>query len=223
MNPPIASRNEHPLKELVYIRLMPARVDEFTEGTSFDSLVNKDQITVQVPAGEHVIYFFVKMTGYMNVINGAPGASGPVLNHFNKDAVLAYLSRLSDKVHFNDPSMLEKWEKYFGYSLYPYLPYIIKKIGHMGNPLPENYGSTFSEKIKKNVEYRVRNDFERFQIYLFQENFINTLNDWCRKNGVQSRVQAYGRALHPLESSMYIDIPECESWLWQDVGFKDRE
>lgn len=172
VNPPIASRNEDPLKELVYIRLMPARVDEFTEGTSFDSLVNKDQITVQVPAGEHVIYFFVKMTGYMNVINGAPGASGPVLNHFNKDAVLAYLSRLSDKVHFNDPSlkgkiratfvdsfeleganwcdgMLEKWEKYFGYSLYPYLPYIIKKIGHMGNPLPENYGSTFSEKIKR--------------------------------------------------------------------------
>ena len=246
VNPPIASKNEDPLKELVYIRLMPARVDEFTEGTSFDSLVNKDQITVQVPAGEHVIYFFVKMTGYMNVINGAPGASGPVLNHFNKDAVLAYLSRLSDKVHFNDPSlkgkiratfvdsfeleganwcdgMLEKWEKYFGYSLYPYLPYIIKKIGHMGNPLPENYGSTFSEKIKKDVEYRVRNDFERFQIYLFQENFINTLNDWCRKNGVQSRVQAYGRALHPLESSMYIDIPECESWLWQDVGFKLTE
>lgn len=108
MNPPIASKNEHPLKELVYIRLMPARVDEFTEGTSFDSLVNKDQITVQVPAGEHVIYFFVKMTGYMNVINGAPGASGPVLNHFNKDAVLAYLSRLSDKVHFNDPSLKGK-------------------------------------------------------------------------------------------------------------------
>ena len=144
---------------------------------------------------------------------------------------------MSDKVHFNDPSlkgkiratfvdsfeleganwcdgMLEKWEKYFGYSLYPYLPYIIKKIGHMGNPLPENYGSTFSEKIKKDVEYRVRNDFERFQIYLFQENFINTLNDWCRKNGVQSRVQAYGRALHPLESSMYIDISPVSTILF---------
>lgn len=37
VNPPIASKNEDPLKELVYIRLMPARVDEFTEGTSFDS------------------------------------------------------------------------------------------------------------------------------------------------------------------------------------------
>lgn len=108
VNPPIASKNEHPLKELVYIRLMPARVDQFTEGTSFDSLVNRDQITIQVPAGEHVIYFFVKMTGYMNVINGAPGASGPVLNHFNKDAVLAYLSRLSDKIHFNDPSLKGK-------------------------------------------------------------------------------------------------------------------
>ena len=246
VNPPIASKNKNPLKELEYIRLMPSHVDEFTEGQTFDYHVNDSLINIHVPSGKYVIYFFVKMTGYMNVINGAPGASGPVLNHFNKDAVFAYLSRLSDKICFNSSTlkgkiraifvdsfeleganwcdgMLEKWEKYFGYSLYPYLPYVIKKIGHMGNPLPENYGSTFSENVKKNVEYRVRNDFERFQIYLFQENFLNTFNNWCRKNGVLSRVQAYGRALHPLESSMYIDIPECESWLWQDVGFRLTE
>lgn len=246
MNPPIASKNKKPLKELEYIRLMPLHVNDFTEGISFDSQVGKEVINIHIPAGEHVIYFFVKLTGYMNVINGAPGASGPVLNHFNKDAVITYLSKLSDKVKFNSnrmkgkvratfvdsfeleganwcDDMLQKWEKHFGYSLYPYLPYIIKKIGHMGNPLPEDYGCVFSEEVKKNIEYRVRNDFERFQIYLFQENFINTLNKWCRKNGVKSRVQAYGRALHPLESSMHIDIPECESWLWSDVGYNFPE
>ena len=242
VNPPIASKNEAPLRELEYIRLMPAEISEFTAGESFDSLVKNDVIQVHVPAGKHVLYFFVKMTGYMNVINGAPGASGPVLNHFNKDAVNNYLNRLSDKIRYSSPAMrgkiratfvdsfeleganwcddmLAKWQQYFGYSLSPYLPYIIKKIGHMGNPLAEDYGSTFSPEIKKNVEFRVRNDFERFQIYLFQENFINTLNKWCVRNGVKSRVQAYGRALHPLESSMYIHIPECESWDWEDSGY----
>ena len=31
-------------------------------------------------------------------------------------------------------------------------------------------------------------------------------------------MQAYGRGMHPLEASMEIDIPECETWLFKDVG-----
>ena len=70
--------------------------------------------------------------------------------------------------------LLQEWEEYYGYSLLPYLPYVIRKVGHMGNPLPEDYGSEFSEEINKDVVQRLRNDFERFQIKLFQENFIDT-------------------------------------------------
>lgn len=36
-----------------------------------------DTITVDVPEGEYVLYFFVKLNGYSRVILGAPGASGP--------------------------------------------------------------------------------------------------------------------------------------------------
>lgn len=236
INPPIMAANPNPLKELMYIRLMPKKVDAFTKGTYYDELSSDETISVNVPAGEHVLYCFVKFTGYMDVIEGAPGASGPVLNHFDKTAVQFYLDRLSDKLQFNSPAMggklraafvdsfeleganwnltiLQEFEKYFGYSLMPYLPYVIRKVGHMGDPLPENYGSEFSDEITKNITQRVRNDFERFQIKLFQENFIETLNNWCHKNGLKSRVQSYGRALHPLESSMYMDIPECETWM----------
>ena len=241
VNPPIMSKNDNPLKELVYIRLMPAKVDQFTEGVNYDNLAREETITFDVPAGKYVAYFFVKMTGYMNVIEGAPGACGPVLNHFDKDAVQAYIDRLSDKLQFTGPQMkgkvratfvdsfeleganwsdelLQEWEEYYGYSLLPYLPYVIRKVGHMGNPLPEDYGSEFSEEINKDVVQRLRNDFERFQIKLFQENFIDTYNKWCHENGVQSRIQAYGRALHPLESAMYIDIPECETWFRDGLG-----
>ena len=84
---------------------------------------------------------------------------------------------------------------------------------------------TFRKKVKKEVIERVRNDFEHFQIKLFQENFIDTFNKWCHDNGIQSRVQAYGRALHPIESSMYIDIPECETWFRDGLGteYPDKE
>lgn len=240
-NPPIMSSNPHPRKELVYLRLLPKHVEQFTEGVYFDKLVSNEQISLNVPAGEYVLYCFIKFAGYMDVIEGAPGARGPVLNHFDKEAVKFYLNRLSEKIHFNSPGMkgkiraafvdsfeleganwsdalLDEFERRYGYSLIPYLPYVIRKVGHMGDPLPEKYGSKFSAQVTENVVNRVRNDFERFQIELFKKNFIDTLNEWCHSNGLQSRVQAYGRALHPLESAMFIDIPECETWMRDNMG-----
>ena len=49
--------------------------------------------------------------------------------------------------------LLAEWEEYFGYSLSPYLPYVIRKVGWMGDPLPEDYGSVFSDEIKSLLLY----------------------------------------------------------------------
>lgn len=248
VNPPIMSKNQNPQKVLMYVRLLPESVDAFTPGKSYDYLVDKERLEIDIPAGKYVLYFFVKMVGYMNVIEGAPGACGPVLNHFDKNAVLEYLNRLSSALPYKSSelknliraafvdsfeleganwsdNLLKDWEEYYGYSLLPYLPYIIRKVGSMGDPLPEDYGCNFSEKVKKEIVERVRNDFEHFQIKLFQENFIDTFNKWCHDNGIKSRIQAYGRALHPIESSMYVDIPECETWFRDGLGtdYPDKE
>lgn len=241
LNPPIMSLDKNPLKELMYIRLMPKKVDSFTEGIYLDELADEESIRIQVPPGRHVIYFFVKFTGYMDVIEGAPGAMGPVLNHFDSEAVRFYLDKLSECLQFNGSDMkgkvraafvdsfeleganwydtiLEDFEHIYGYSLVPYLPYILRKVGHMGDPLKIKYGCEFSDEVRRDIIYRVRNDFERFQVDLFHDNFISTLNEWCHENGLESRVQCYGRGLHPLESSMFIDIPECETWIRKDMG-----
>ena len=241
VNPPIYSQGEAPEKELVYLRLMPKQIDRFTEGVEYNHLVNNDIITLDVPQGEYVLYCFVKLTGYMYVIEGAPGAGGPVLNHFDGKAVRKYLDRFSDCLNFKNGNlkgkirstftdsfeleganwcagMLDEFEKRMGYSLYPYLPYVIGKIGHMGDRVSEEYGSQFSQQITEEIVNRVRNDFEHVKIELFRENFINVYNQWCHDNGLKSRVQAYGRDLHPIESSMYIDIPECETWFWGETG-----
>jgi hypothetical protein len=61
-------------------------------------------------------------------------------------------------------------------------------------------------------------DFYLTRIELFKERFIDTFNAWCHTHGLQSRMQAYGRGMHPLEASMEIDIPDCETWLFKDVG-----
>ncbi|WP_370513211.1 glycosyl hydrolase [Fulvivirga sp. M361] len=224
-------------------RLLPKNSNEFVEGKDLmNGLNNKgfEELSIHVPEGSYVLYYVVKLTGYMAVINGAPGAAGPVLNHYSKVATEGYLNRISNfitgkignmgdhiRAMFCDSMELEganwnddlpnEFEKRRGYSLLPYLPFVLKKVGHMGNPLNEEYGTTFSEEVTEIIK-RVDLDFYYIRIELFKERFIDTFNDWCHNNNVKSRMQAYGRGMHPLEASMEIDIPECETWLFKDVG-----
>jgi hypothetical protein len=240
VDPEIHSKHETVHRDLIMLRLVPTVSNEFTEGISLDDQLARETIVVDVPEGRHVLYYVVKLTGYMAVINGAPGAAGPVLNHYSKPAVERYLNRLSNVLtekigpmgdhlramfcdsmelegaNWND-DLPEEFEERRGYSLLPYLPFVLKKVGHMGNPVEEKYGTTFPPRLR-DVLNRVGLDFYLTRIELFKERFIDTFNQWCHVNGVQSRVQAYGRGMHPLETSMSIDIPECETWLRPDVG-----
>ncbi len=240
VDPNIHSKNKTVYKDLLMARLLPKESADFAEGKDLKSNISKEELIIDVPLGKHVLYYVVKLTGYMAVINGAPGAAGPVLNHYSKAATEAYLNRISgfisgkigDMGHyiramFCDSMELEganwnddlpaEFEKRRGYSLHPYLPFVLKKVGHMGNPLEGEYGTKFSEKVVKEIK-RVDLDLYQTRIELFKERFIDTFNDWCHHNNVQSRMQAYGRGMHPLEASMEIDIPECETWLFKDVG-----
>lgn len=240
VEPNIYSKNKTFYKEILTIRLVPATSDKFIEGIDLTDKVKNNMLTINVPDGKYILYLVLKLTGYMAVINGAPGAAGPVLNHYSKSAVKKYLNRISDvitskignmgnyiRAMFCDSMELEganwnddlpqEFEKRRGYSLLPYLPFVLKKIGEMGNPVEEEYGTKFSDRVKEEIG-RVGLDFYKTCLELFKERFIDTFNDWCHTNNVLSRVQAYGRGYHPLEGSMEVDIPECETWLHSDVG-----
>ncbi len=234
------SKNEDLYKELLMVRLAPAVSDTFTEGKDLTQQISNDQLNLEVPPGEHILYYVVKFTGYMAVINGAPGAAGPVLNHYSQPAVENYLNRISASItsrignmgqyiramfcdsmelegaNWND-DLPEEFEKRRGYDLWPYLPFVLKKTGHMGNPLDEDYGTRFPEQVNSLIQ-RVGLDYYETRLELFRERFIEPFNAWCHQNNVFSRAQAYGRGYHPLEASMEIDIPECETWLNRAVG-----
>lgn len=240
VDPQIHSPYQDKLKELVSVKLVPAFLQNKDEAQDINLQEDQEIISIDVPRGDYVLYYLVKLTGYMAVINGAPGANGPVLNHYNKSAVKKYLNRMSKKLSnrigplgnhfrafFTDSIELEgaNWADDFfeefkernGYDLAPYFPFILFKVGHMGNPVNEAYGANFSLEFQEIVD-RVRYDFETTRADLFKERFIFTFHEWCHNNGVKSRMQAYGRECHPLESSMFIDIPECETWLGSRPG-----
>ena len=240
VNAKVGSKKNTIYKDLLSLRLLPKESNEFTEGKDLMGSIRNGELAIDVPAGNYVLYYVVKLTGYMAVIKGAPGATGPVLNHYSKAATEEYLNRISDFINgkienmgdyiramfcdsmelmganWND-DLPDEFEKRRGYSLLPYLPFVLKKVGRWGNRSDEEYGTKFSDEVTDLIK-RVDLDFYNTRIELFKERFIVPFNEWCHRNNVQSRMQAYGRGMHPLEASMEIDIPECETWLFKDVG-----
>lgn len=184
--------------------------------------------------GRYVFYALVRCTSFASVINGAPGASGPILDHMNSEAVRQFLYRMQHRLekrigpmrrwlraYFVDSMELEgaNWTTDFaeefrrrrGYDLMPWLPFTMFKTGRLGDVVSYEYGAFQTPDFKRQVQ-KVRYDFELTKAELLHERYTETFLDWCHEQGVKARAQAYGRGFFPLESSLGYDIPEGESW-----------
>ena len=241
--PKVSSPYKGNTKELMTLKLYPNPASSVNDGIDVwqaDSL-----FTVEVPEGEYMLAALMKINGFLEVINGAPGAAGPVLDHFNTEAVNRYLYNMSDKIEaqigplkgnirglFTDSmeleganwtnDMAEEFQKRYGYDITDYLPFILFKIGSMGSALNYNPVVPVTEDFQKEIQ-RARYDFEDFKAQLMQERFTNTYLAWCHQLGVKARAQAYGRGFYPLENAMGYDIPEGESWTTNWLRHKPGE
>ena len=239
--PKVSSPYKGNTKELMMLKLYPNPASSVEEGIDIMSALRQAQgpqldsvFTIEVPEGEFTLAALVKINGFLEVINGAPGAAGPVLDHFNIEAVNRYLYNMSDKIEaqigplkgniralFTDSmeleganwtnDMAEAFQKRYGYDITEYLPFILFKIGSMGSALNYDPVVPVTEDFQKEIQ-RARYDFEDFKAQLMQERFTNTYLAWCHQLGVKARAQAYGRGFYPLENAMGYDIPEGESW-----------
>lgn len=238
-SPQVGSKYEGSTSELYSLCLAPLAMDTFSPGKEIPFEKGADVISVDAPAGEHLLYALVKVTGFQAVINGAPGAAGPVLNHYNQAAVEKFLHRMSDNLFpaikdlkgfralFCDSMELEganwcydfkeEFQNRRGYDVTPYLPFILYKVGHMGHAIEGAVSTTLSGSAKEEVD-RVRYDFFITCMDIVRDRFLKPYTQWCNTNGFKSRVQTYGREFHPLEASFEVDIPECETWLWNADG-----
>ena len=220
--------------ELLALKLVPDPMDGLEGVIDLSDQLGNEVISVNVPDGKYVFYALVKVNAFASVINGAPGAAGPILNHMDKQAVNKYLHHMSDTIQaktgplsahirsmFTDSmelegcnwatDILEEFKKRRGYDIFPYLPFMMFKVGRLGDVSDYNYGAAKTPEFAAEIR-RMRYDFELTKAELLRERFNHTYLDWCKELGVLSRAQAYGRGFFPLESSIGYDIPEGESW-----------
>jgi hypothetical protein len=231
--------------EALSVKLVPSVINSIEDIKDLSGQIANGYIHYKIPEGKYVLYALVKINGFMEVIQGAPGATGPVLNHYNKAAVKKYLAHMSDAIQektgplsqqirslFSDSLELEganwcadmtaEFQKRRGYDIMPWLPFILYKIAGMGNTWVYDHGAEMSPGFKEMIQ-RMRYDFELTKTELIKERFVRSFINWCKENNVQSRMQAYGRGYFPLEGSFDADIPECETWIRPGLGTEMSE
>ncbi len=222
--------------ELVFLRLISAanQAESFSPGEDLMPTVQGEQVRIRIPEGRHAIYAGFRDWGFTHVKLGAPGADGPVVNHFDAKAVSHYLDQLASKLspalggklgnglralfidsleldHANWTDDFEtEFERRRGYALAPYLPFVLD--AHVAGDT-----SPFQATVR-----RARYDFSATLVELFEERFLATFVKFCEDNGVLARVQAYGRETHPLAGGMQVHLPEGETWLWHDQDHQNR-
>jgi hypothetical protein len=230
--------------ELYALCLAPLEMNVFSPAQTVPFEKGSLEIIVDVPEGEFILYTLVKISGFQSVINGSPGAAGPVLNHYDKKAVNKFLNHMSDglfpaisglkgfRALFCDSMELEgaNWYGDFredfsrrkGYDISPYLPFILYRVGHMGQAVEDAAATVLTGAAKEEVA-RARYDFFTACMEMMRDNFLKPYTQWCNRHGYKSRVQTYGREFHPLDASLEVDIPECETWFFFSDGTKNND
>jgi hypothetical protein len=227
---PYSGRTAH----IVALKLVEDPLTRLEGITDISGQAGGSKLYVDIPEGSYALYALVRMDSFGSVINGAPGSDGPALNHLNRVAVEKYVTRMSDAIErrigplsgylrslFIDSIELdganwtadvpEVFERRNGYDIMPYLPLTMYKMGGMGSVSDYRYGADMSPELR-DMFNRMHYDVEVTEAEMFRDRFCIPLAGWCRRLNVLSRMQAYGRGFFPLESSMYVDIPEGESW-----------
>ncbi len=229
------SRGHHTAKshELVFARLIPIGINDVSEeidllGTYWKN--NKLELTV--PSGEYKLVYGILQRSNREVMHGAPGAAGPVMNHYDKKITRAYLNRLNkisedtgtplseliralfcDSIELDGANWTDNFQdiffKTYNYKLSPWLPFVF--YDPYSGYKKENYNPGFSEQIK-----RVRYDYNKLLVKTFLENFTQEFQDFCTEKGVLCRYQAYGIPflMGMMEGNMIPDIPESNTWIY---------
>lgn len=219
-----------PPRELLGVFMAPEEPASISECRDLTGSISKEGVlSVDIPDGKHKLHVTICQRGFIEVILGSPGACGPVLDHYKAEALELYLKRMSDALNpvfdgkmgngiraaFCDSielsqanwtdDMVQEFSKRRGYDLRPWLPF----VGQVSK-------KTYSDAGFNDVLNRVRYDYCRTLVELFRERFILPYHNWCHRNGVLSRFQAYGSPdlLGMLEGYLIADIPESNNWLY---------
>lgn len=229
-----ANKQEEALSnEILFASLVP--LDTMRKSAVIDltgRLTGDQQLSYDLPQGSFRLIYGIRQRGHRQVLHGALGAAGPVMNHYDRDITLAYLNRLKkisdetgiplsklfralfcDSIELAGANWTDGFEEIFydtyHYRIEPYFPYVFYDSGG-------GYAKVISSATPADEIKRVRYDYNKLLVKVFLKNFTTAFQDFCTENGVKCRYQAYGIPflMGMTEGNMIPDIPESNNWIY---------
>ncbi|MBQ5983127.1 MAG: glycosyl hydrolase family 2 [Prevotella sp.] len=188
--------------------------------TEITSLVSGKNVKWVAPVGKWLVLAIYNGHTLQMVKRAAPGGEGYVLDHFDADAVKAYLQLFEDAFEasgvpyphcfFNDsyevyyadwtPRMFEEFEKYRGYKLEEHMHELLGLATDTNNQVLADYRATINDMLINN--------------------FTKQWTDWAHSHGVLTRNQAHGSPANLIDVYATVDIPEIEGFGLSEFGIK---
>jgi hypothetical protein len=218
--------------EFLFVSLIPEGLTEASKVIDLSGNFKGSRLIYEVPEGNYKIVYGVLQKGHREVMHGALGAAGPVMDHYDREVTLAYLNRLKkisedtgialdellralfcDSIEIAGANWTEGFEDFFydtyQYRLEPYYSFVFYEPFN-GYPT-EDFSVEFTDELK-----RVRYDYNKLLVKVFLDNFTRTFQEFCTENGLKSRYQAYGIPflMGMMEGNMIADIPESNNWIY---------
>ena len=186
------------------------------EGTVVDVTEYVDGTTLKwtAPAGRWLLLAIYNGHTGQEVKRAAPGGVGKVLDHYDADAVAAYLKHFDDRFaatssrwphsFFNDsyevygadwtPKMFNEFEKYRGYKL------------------EENMDKLLGLGNRKDTGLNILADYRRTLSDMLLNNFTRQWTEWAHGHGATTRNQSHGSPGNIIDFYAAVDIPEIEGF-----------
>lgn len=170
----------------------------------------------KIVKGDWRIIALWKKMGAMLVKRAAPGGTGFVVDHFNKQAVLNYLNHISDAFkQTNTPFPHTFFNDSYEVSSSDYTPDLFPEF-------EKRRGYRLEDNIEKLIDgdVKVMSDYRETLGDLILENFTQTWTAWAHEHGVITRNQAHGSPANLIDCYSAVDIPEIEGFGLTNFGIK---
>lgn len=227
------SEKEAMSSKVLFVSLLPVTIEDVSETIDLTEEFRKNnRLDYEVKDGNYELVYGILQQGHRNVMHGAPGAAGPVMDHYSREVTLAYLERLKkisddtgiplseliralfcDSIELAGANWTDGFADIFNeiyhYRLEDYFPFIFYD-SYEGYSKDE-FTPGFKDEIK-----RVRYDYNTLLVKVFLNNFTRTFQQFCTENGLKCRYQAYGTPflMGMTDGNMIVDIPESNNWIY---------
>ena len=186
--------------EVLKAMLVPQGIGVLEDAIDVSDRFRGDILDIDIPEGVWWLYSLIRFDSFASVINGAPGAAGSQIDYMNAGAIRSYLDHMADKIEaktgplnghlrafFVDNMELEgcNWTSDFaeeflkrrGYDIMPWFPFIMFKMGRLGDVSDYRFGAEKTPEFE-NLVQRARYDFEITRMELNYERYTETFLAW---------------------------------------------